>query len=203
MIPEVPKKWVDDNAVYFLLDKWKSHEQDFKQGQLRHEVIWRLISFEMEEGGYDYSGAQCENKFRDLRKKYMKIKDHNNQTGAEPKIWKYFDNMEVLFGEKPNVKPVSLASNRRKRVLNSYSDSEGDFSADESKPDESIENSGKKKKGKLSKVEKQMQSWADIMNEQSKAKREDQNRRHKENQELMNKMLEANNTFFSKLLDKL
>ena len=48
-----------------------------------------------------------------------------------------------------------------------------------------------------------MKAWADIMAEQSNAKREDQNRRHAENQALMSKMLQANNTFFSKLLDKL
>ena len=130
------KKCVDGNAVHFLLDKWKNHEQDFKLGRLRHEVIWRTISEELQEEGYDFNGNQCENKFKDFRKTYMKIKDHNSQTGAEPKFWKFFDRMEEFFSDKPNVEPISLASNRRKRVLDNNSNSEKDSSDETNEAEE-------------------------------------------------------------------
>ena len=203
MILEPPKKWIDDNAIYLLLDKWKSHEQDFKQGRLRHEVIWRTISDELKESGYEYNGYQCENKFKDLRKNYMKVKDHNEQTGAEPKFWKYFNRMDELFGDKPNVKPVCLASNRRKRVQNNFL-SDGDSSADESK-----EKFEKKKKLKLTKGEKLMKSLTDFWSQEAIKRREDANRMHIEmceanqaNRAMMKEMLDDNKTFFKQLLDK-
>ncbi|XP_033229695.1 uncharacterized protein LOC117181240 [Belonocnema kinseyi] len=127
----------------------------------------------------------------------MRVKDHNVQTGAEPKSCKFFERFEE-FGEKPNVKPVSLASNRRKRLLENDLVAEGDSSEEDRK-----QNPQEKRKTKATKLEKQMKACADLMIEHSNKKREDQNKRHAENQQMLSRMLEVNTQFFDKLVEKL
>ncbi|CAL1672936.1 unnamed protein product [Lasius platythorax] len=65
---------------------------------------------------WSFNGTQCENKFKDVRKSYTKVKDHNNQSGAELKTYKFYEEMEAVLGEKPIVKPISIASTLKKRV---------------------------------------------------------------------------------------
>lgn len=63
---------------------------------------------------WSFTSTQCENKFKDVRKSYTKIKDHNNQSGAELKTCKFYDEMEAVLGEKPIVKPISISSTLKK-----------------------------------------------------------------------------------------
>jgi len=65
---------------------------------------------------WSFNVTQCENKFKDVRKSYTKVKDHNNQSGAKLKTYKFYDEMEVVLGEKPLVKPISISSTLKKRV---------------------------------------------------------------------------------------
>jgi len=68
-----------------------------------------------------YIAKNCENKFKDIKdinlrtKVYKRTKNHNNQTGMEPKICKYFEELKGMLGKKPRLKPVTLASNLKKR----------------------------------------------------------------------------------------
>lgn len=66
---------------------------------------------------WSFTGTQCENKFKDVRKSYTKIKDHNNQSGAELKTCKFYDEIEAVLGEKPIVKPISISSTTLKKRL--------------------------------------------------------------------------------------
>ena len=66
-----------------------------------------------------YIGTQCENKFKDVRKNYVKVKDHNaNSTGGERKTCKFYEEMEEILGDKPCIKPLTIASSHRKRPAN-------------------------------------------------------------------------------------
>jgi len=58
-----------------------------------------------------YTGTQCENKFKKLRKKYVKVKDHNKQLDSSPMTCKFFNEFEEVLGNKPYVQSVVLASN--------------------------------------------------------------------------------------------
>lgn len=62
-----------------------------------------------------FNGVQCENKFKDLRRRYMATKDHNAQTGVQPKTCKFYNEMEEVLSMKPNVKPVAIASSLKRR----------------------------------------------------------------------------------------
>ncbi|KMQ90859.1 nucleoside diphosphate kinase 6, partial [Lasius niger] len=112
-----PVKWTDNNAVRALISKWKNHESDFKNTQIRNSKVWQMIADDLKKENplWSFNGTQCENKFKDVRKSYTKVKDHNNQSGAELKTYKFYEEMEAVLGEKPIVKPISIASTLKKR----------------------------------------------------------------------------------------
>ena len=49
-------------------------------------------------------------KFKNLKQKYTKTVDHNNQTGNEHKTCSYYEEMEEIFALSPFVTPVSECS---------------------------------------------------------------------------------------------
>lgn len=65
---------------------------------------------------WNFTGTQCKNKFKDVRKSYTKVKYHNNQSGAELKTYKFYDEMEAVLGEKPIVNPISISLTLKKRI---------------------------------------------------------------------------------------
>ncbi|XP_029176613.1 uncharacterized protein LOC114944742, partial [Nylanderia fulva] len=65
---------------------------------------------------WDYTGQQCEDKFKDLRKHYVKAKDKNEKgSGLPVATCKFYKEMDDALGDKPAVKPVSIASTLKKR----------------------------------------------------------------------------------------
>lgn len=64
---------------------------------------------------WNYTGKQCENKYKDVRKNYTKTKDNNvNKSGQDLLTCKFYDEMDIVLGEKPIIKPVAIASNLKK-----------------------------------------------------------------------------------------
>ncbi|XP_011706493.1 PREDICTED: uncharacterized protein LOC105461681, partial [Wasmannia auropunctata] len=60
---------------------------------------------------WEYTGKQCENKFKDVRRNYVKTKDNNvNKSGQDLQTCKFYDEMDATLGEKPLIKPVAIAS---------------------------------------------------------------------------------------------
>lgn len=96
---------------------WKTKEALFKSSKIRNDVVWRQIAMELQNtnSNWVYTGTQCENKFKDVQKSYVKVKDHNaNSTGGERKKCKFYEEMEEILGDKPCIKPVAIASTLRK-----------------------------------------------------------------------------------------
>lgn len=67
-----------------------------------------MVAAELEGG---FKGIQCENKFKNLKRTYMKCKDANRQTGAVNQTFDYMDNFNDIFQKDHNVTPPVLASN--------------------------------------------------------------------------------------------
>nr|XP_012225491.1 PREDICTED: uncharacterized protein LOC105674022 [Linepithema humile]XP_012225492.1 PREDICTED: uncharacterized protein LOC105674022 [Linepithema humile] len=63
----------------------------------------------MQDKGYNVSGVKCSTKFQALKRTYKTILDHNSKSGNNPKKWKYFQNMQELFADKPWVQPLAVA----------------------------------------------------------------------------------------------
>jgi hypothetical protein len=132
---------------------------------------------------------------------YKRIKDHNNQTGAEPKTCKYFEELEEVLGEKPCLKPVPLASNLKKRSFpeafsNVSSETTSDIDEDNDKP-------SKKLKKPKTRIERELEVWTKMMSEENKKREEVKERRHQELLARQDKARETYEHFMSTLLEKM
>lgn len=76
--------WKDDNAVKALICEWKLHEEKFTSTTVTNDKVWNMVAIKlmMENPLWEYTGKQCENKFKDVRKNYTKTRDNNvNKSG--------------------------------------------------------------------------------------------------------------------------
>lgn len=179
VIYDMITSWKDPNATKRLIYAWKEHENDFKSGQCKSSDVWKKIAIVLqnENSQWLYTGIQCENKFKKLRKKYVKVKDHNKQSGNGPMTCKFFDELEEVLGDKPCIQPVALVSNLRKRAISTSQDSSSQHSDIEN---ESSNECDKKKKVRKTRVQKELGEWSASLREDSKQREEAREHRHKE-----------------------
>ena len=59
----------------------------------------------MAEEGIKYTGVQCANKWKSLKREYTAVIDHNAKSGNEPKKCKFYKELNQLYGNKPSTKP--------------------------------------------------------------------------------------------------
>jgi hypothetical protein len=70
-----------------------------------HRSLWDGISKKMAEKGIKYTGVQCANKWKSLKRDYTAVIDHNAKSGNEPKKCKFYTELNQLYGNKPSTKP--------------------------------------------------------------------------------------------------
>lgn len=59
--------------------------------------------------GHTFTPTQAKNKFKNLKKVYMKHKDSQRQTGAENQHFDYVDQFDDIFNKHHNVSPQIIA----------------------------------------------------------------------------------------------
>ncbi|XP_043470924.1 uncharacterized protein LOC122504088 [Leptopilina heterotoma] len=74
-------------------------------------IFWNKIAMEMKKNGYKKSSTQCESKWKLLCRMYKEKQILKNQTGGKPVTWKYYDEMDEVMFNKPEITPLALASN--------------------------------------------------------------------------------------------
>jgi hypothetical protein len=72
--------------------------------------VWEIISEELNGYKIRKSGKRCDEKWRNLKKSYDKIKTGNNKTGNRPHHWKFYDRMEEILKSSPQFNPVCIVS---------------------------------------------------------------------------------------------
>ncbi|CAL8241910.1 unnamed protein product, partial [Gadus morhua 'NCC'] len=55
----------------------------------------------MEDHGYYRSYVQCRDKLKKLKSDYKAIKDQNGRSGSNRKSWKWYDQMDTIYGHRP------------------------------------------------------------------------------------------------------
>ncbi|XP_060563242.1 uncharacterized protein LOC132722723 [Ruditapes philippinarum] len=73
--------------------------------QKTHSTLWDEISAVLKEKGYIFTGKQCSNKWKSLKRDYRAVVDHNSKTGSDKKTCKFFDDFNQLYGNKPSTRP--------------------------------------------------------------------------------------------------
>jgi len=84
------------------------------------------------------------------------------------------------LGEKPCVKPITVASNLKRHSLESYKQDDSDILNENS--DSSIQNEEpcKKKKKKMTRMEREFKDWSAVLLADAKTREEARERRHRE-----------------------
>ncbi|XP_036144949.1 uncharacterized protein LOC118646357 [Monomorium pharaonis] len=126
-------KWSKD-AVLFLIKQWKKNSSKFASTTIRNDEVWKDITKALEDAGFTgYTWKQAQDKWKYIRKGYMKMKDNigDKSSSASRITCKFFDELDEVFRKSPSVEPISVASSRNFTSLPSEdtdSDSDKKFS---------------------------------------------------------------------------
>ncbi|XP_025158651.1 uncharacterized protein LOC109504592 [Harpegnathos saltator] len=124
--------WKDNHAVKTLIEEWREHENYFKSTTITNKKVWEMIASRLKKENplWNYTGQQCEDKFKDLRKHYIKARDQNEKSSGLPVVTcKFYKEMDDVLGDKPAVKPICIASTLKKRYQPDSQDSSSTASA--------------------------------------------------------------------------
>jgi len=123
---------------------------------------------------WNYTGQQCEDKFKDLRKQYVKARDQNEKgSGLPVATCKFYKEMDDALGDKPAVKPISITSTLKGRHQLDSQDSSSAISVlvgSNSKDDSDHCNSVKSKKKKKSITERNLERLLATRTQESEKK---------------------------------
>ena len=59
--------------------------------------LWLGISEVLNQNGSFVTALQVENRFKTMRREYLKTKTHNNRTGVSPKTCPFFELEKFLY----------------------------------------------------------------------------------------------------------
>ncbi|XP_072288362.1 zinc finger and SCAN domain-containing protein 29-like [Eucyclogobius newberryi] len=94
-------KWIDSEVQALLSVYAATKMQGDFEGQKKNTKIFDSISKELEHFGVHHTPKQCREKVKKLKQDYKKIKDYNNQSGAEIKTGKWYDILDSILGQHP------------------------------------------------------------------------------------------------------
>ncbi|XP_077065632.1 uncharacterized protein LOC143718456 [Siphateles boraxobius] len=106
------ESWSVDEVQTFLslvAEEWIQRELD---GATLNEIVFQEVAQLLAAHGYHRNYKQCGDKLRKLKSDYRAIKDHNGRSGASRRTWKWFNQMDSIYGSRP-------ASNGREGALDS------------------------------------------------------------------------------------
>lgn len=113
--------WTHKSTLLFI-DLYNKYETQFTSTMIKAEAVWKKIAAEMKTAGYEFSSGQCKDKMKYMKRCYLKKIDHmrSKSTGSAPIKCEYFDELDNLFGKKPNIKPVSVCSTSKVKCQSMY-----------------------------------------------------------------------------------
>uniref|UniRef100_A0A671SJG3 Myb/SANT-like DNA-binding domain-containing protein n=1 Tax=Sinocyclocheilus anshuiensis TaxID=1608454 RepID=A0A671SJG3_9TELE len=70
-------------------------------GATRNEKVFQEVAQLLAAHGYHRTYKQCRDKLKKLKSDYRSIKDHNSRSGSNRRSWKWFDQMDAIYGGRP------------------------------------------------------------------------------------------------------
>ncbi|XP_032360897.1 uncharacterized protein LOC116672973 isoform X2 [Etheostoma spectabile] len=125
------EKWTDAE-VQALLALYATEElQRDLEGSTRNIKIFGKISIELAQMGVYHTVKQCREKVKKLKQDYKKIKDHNNQIGANLKTSKWYATLDGILGHRPTYSGNAATKDSATGFLETIVGSESTPSSDE------------------------------------------------------------------------
>ncbi|CAM4491202.1 unnamed protein product [Leuciscus chuanchicus] len=106
------ESWSVDEVQTFLSLVGEERIQRELDGATRNGKVFQEVAQLLAAHGYHRTYKQCRDKLKKLKSDYRTIKDHNGRSGANRRTWKWFDQMDAIYGSRP-------ASNGREGALDS------------------------------------------------------------------------------------
>ncbi|XP_060788974.1 uncharacterized protein LOC132893838 [Neoarius graeffei] len=94
-------QWSIVETQTFLCVVAEERIQKSLNGATHNEKVFQEIFRLMSEHGYPRTVVQCQDKLKKLKSEYRQVKDHNGQSGASRKRWKWYDQMDAIYGHRP------------------------------------------------------------------------------------------------------
>ncbi|XP_077435464.1 uncharacterized protein LOC144060126 [Vanacampus margaritifer] len=99
MAPQKSNPWSVSEVTQFLVlvsdDKIQVELDGTRNEKAYRELAQRMASF-----GYERTFRQCREKLKKLKSDYRAIKDNNNRGGSNRKSWKWFGQMDAIYGHR-------------------------------------------------------------------------------------------------------
>lgn len=138
---------------------------------------------------------QAEDKWKNLRKAYMKVKDNQEDTSSDAAkvTCKFYEELDDIFRKSPSVEPINIASSRNYKSLpitNIDTDSDEVLSKDEPKR-------------KRTKLEKNTFTWISTFKEDANKRAAAREKRHQQILNTLNRAIDSYEAQIQKLIDKL
>ena len=187
------------NAVLRLITLYQEKEYKFGSPKYKKKDIWIEITKALQEADLiskTLTWNKVKQKWKNLTKKYRDTTDYNNVSGHETRTCPFQEELNDVYGYKPNVRPPFEASNtagiiHKRPIRKRESNDEEKIDSDENDNDESLPGvspdtgDGKKKVKKLRKRSNasEMVTLLENISEENKE-------RQKETMELVKKMHE-------------
>ncbi|XP_070399434.1 zinc finger and SCAN domain-containing protein 29-like [Nothobranchius furzeri] len=109
-----PNPWSNEEVKTFLSLLSDERIQRKLDGTVRNEKIFQGLALAMFTHGFERTSKQCREKIKKLKAEYRSVKDHNSRSGAHRRQWKWFAEMDAIYGERP-------VSNGRESGVDSHS----------------------------------------------------------------------------------
>ncbi|KYQ58875.1 hypothetical protein ALC60_02116 [Trachymyrmex zeteki] len=185
--------WTHKSTLLFI-DLYNKYETQFTSTMIKAEAVWKKIAAEMKTAGYEFSSGQCKDKMKYMKRCYLKKIDHmrSKSTGSAPIKCEYFDELDNLFGKKPNIKPVSVCSTSKVKCQNETIEIEED-----------VENIDVKEEKTLGKKTRKRKSTSDDLLAKLNSREEAKERRHLEKQAIQRESITVFKNVMNELLKKL
>ncbi|CAL9707142.1 unnamed protein product [Knipowitschia caucasica] len=117
------EKWMDAEVQALLSIYADTKNQTDFEGQNKNKKIFDKISKELETYGIQHTPKQCREKVKKLKQDYKKIKDYNNQNGAEIKTGKWYDILDSILGHHPMYSGTTAAAHLSENSVEEFMES--------------------------------------------------------------------------------
>ncbi|CAI6354150.1 unnamed protein product [Macrosiphum euphorbiae] len=180
------KNWTKSETL-FLIEAYENNILIFESNSKKNRLGWIQVSKDLKKKQIEYTEDQCQGKFKYLLLCYKKKLDNRHETGSAVYEFEFFNELDELFGRKPNIRPKHLASSSR--IYNGIKENCGIFDEDNVSSPKHVSN--------ITPPELKKQKKNTSVHEASIQKR------HDEKMAMSQLALDTYKTYMDKLLEKL
>ncbi|KAL1488474.1 hypothetical protein ABEB36_014944 [Hypothenemus hampei] len=108
-------KWSNE-CTMFLIDLVQQHNEDFQKKP--KNIVWKKICEKINNKHQTtWTPIQVDSKWKGLKRTYHEVKRHNNTSGNNIRKWNFFDKINDVLFNKPEINPPATCSSFKGLVV--------------------------------------------------------------------------------------